>query len=150
MSEGADKPGLSSALIFRAKATLFQMLRAADNVLGNGPARFPVSDRPTDAAVIGQSETQLWADGDDPEKYLLAGKVHNLRLAIRRLNGAEIPAGGVFSFWAQVGRAGRWRGYVAGRELREGCIIPTIGGGLCQLSNALYDAALSAGFEIIE
>jgi glycosyltransferase involved in cell wall biosynthesis len=39
---------------------------------------------------------------------------------------------------------------VAGRELREGCIIPSIGGGLCQLSNALYDAALSAGFEIVE
>jgi len=42
------------------------------------------------------------------------------------------------------------RGYVAGRELRQGCIIPTIGGGLCQLSNALYNAALDAGFEIIE
>ncbi len=37
-----------------------------------------------------------------------------------------------------------------GRELREGCIIPAIGGGLCQLSNALYDAALSAGCEIVE
>ena len=31
------------------------------------------------------------------------------------------------------------------RELREGCIIPNIGGGLCQISNALYDAALKAG-----
>ncbi|TMJ35729.1 MAG: hypothetical protein E6G87_11825 [Alphaproteobacteria bacterium] len=26
----------------------------------------------------------------------------------------------------------------------------TIGGGLCQLSNALYEAALAAGFEIVE
>jgi hypothetical protein len=42
------------------------------------------------------------------------------------------------------------KGYVAGRELREGCLIPSIGGGLCQLSNALYDAALRAGFEIVE
>ena len=44
----------------------------------------------------------------------------------------------------------RLKGYVDGRELREGCIIPNVGGGLCQISNALYDAALKANFEIIE
>ena len=42
------------------------------------------------------------------------------------------------------------RGFVKGRELREGCIIPNVGGGLCQVSNALYDAALQAGHEIVE
>lgn len=42
------------------------------------------------------------------------------------------------------------KGFVVGRELREGCIIPNVGGGLCQLSNALYDAALQANFEILE
>ncbi|MBC7930295.1 MAG: VanW family protein, partial [Rubrivivax sp.] len=47
-------------------------------------------------------------------------------------------------------RASRGRGYGRGRELREGCVIPSVGGGLCQLSNALYDAALQAGFEIVE
>ena len=61
-----------------------------------------------------------------------------------------MPAHAVFSFWKQVGRTNRLKGYVAGRELREGCLIPSIGGGLCQLSNALYDAALQAGFEIVE
>ena len=145
-----DKPTFSNAVAFRAKATLLQVNRAADNILRNKTARFPLRERLSDEAIIGQSGTRLWTGHDDAEKYLLAGKVHNLRLALRRLNGVEIPAGGVFSFWAQVGRPGRWRGYVAGRELREGCIIPAIGGGLCQLSNALYDAALSAGFEIIE
>ena len=37
-----------------------------------------------------------------------------------------------------------------GRELREGCLVPSIGGGLCQLSNALYDAALRAGLQVVE
>jgi hypothetical protein len=55
-----------------------------------------------------------------------------------------------FSFWKQIGRTSRLKGFVAGRELREGCIIPNIGGGLCQLSNALYDAAMQAGCEIVE
>ncbi|HEX5874371.1 MAG TPA: VanW family protein [Pyrinomonadaceae bacterium] len=145
-----DTPTLGDALIFRAKATLLQLKRAAHNTRRNGTARFPVNNRPSNEPVIAESRTPLWSDGADEEKYLLAGKIHNLRLALRRLNGAEIPAGGVFSFWTQIGRAGSWKGYVAGRELREGCIIPSIGGGLCQLSNALYDTALSAGFEIVE
>lgn len=145
-----DTPTFSDAIIFRLKATLLQLKRTAQNPRRNGTTRFPVNDRPSNEPVIAESRTPLWSDGADAEKYLLAGKVHNLRLALRRLNGVEIPAGRVFSFWAQLGRASRWKGYVAGRELREGCIIPSIGGGLCQLSNALYDAALSAGFEIVE
>ncbi|RYE96158.1 MAG: vanw family protein, partial [Oxalobacteraceae bacterium] len=40
--------------------------------------------------------------------------------------------------------------YVPGRELREGCLVPSVGGGLCQLSNALYETALRAGFEVVE
>lgn len=145
-----EKPTLSSAVVFRAKAALLQMNRAARNLRGDASARFPTHDGPSDEAIIGESRTRLWTGEDDSGKHLTAGKVHNLRLALRRLHGAEIPAGGVFSFWAQVGRPSRLRGYVAGRELREGCVIPSVGGGLCQLSNALYAAALSAGFEIVE
>jgi hypothetical protein len=81
---------------------------------------------------------------------LTAGKIQNLRVAVRAIDGLEIPANQVFSFWAQVGRPSRRKGYARGRELRQGCLIPTIGGGLCQLSNALYQCALESGFEIIE
>jgi glycosyltransferase involved in cell wall biosynthesis len=84
------------------------------------------------------------------EFALQAGKVQNLRVAARYLDGLVIPAGQVFSFWRQVPRPTRGYGFVQGRELREGCVIPSVGGGLCQLSNALYDAALTAGFEIVE
>jgi hypothetical protein len=143
-------PSLKGALAFRAKASLLQMRRAARNALRDGIARFPPSDVLPGTIVIGESTSRLWTDSDDSERHLLAGKTHNLRLAIRRLDGVEVPAGGLFSFWAQVGRTTRRRGYVWGRELREGCIIPAIGGGICQLSNALYDAALRAGFEIVE
>jgi VanW like protein/Glycosyl transferases group 1 len=76
--------------------------------------------------------------------------VQNLRVAAAALNGLIIPAGEVFSFWKHVGRPVKSRGFVPGRELREGCVIPSIGGGLCQLSNALYGAALDANCEIVE
>jgi vancomycin resistance protein YoaR len=60
----------------------------------------------------------------------------------RAIDGVVVPAGGVFSFWAQVGRPVARRGFAPGRELREGCLVPSVGGGLCRLSNALYQAAL--------
>lgn len=143
-------PTLRGALTFRAKATLLQMQRATRNSLDDSVARFPAGDKLSGAKIIAESTSRLWTSSEDAEGQLLAGKTHNLRLAIRQLNGVEVPAGGMFSFWAQVGRITRRKGYVRGRELREGCIIPAIGGGICQLSNALYDAALSAGFEIVE
>ncbi|MGE3650949.1 MAG: VanW family protein [Reyranellaceae bacterium] len=107
-------------------------------------------------AIIGASRTPLWyatrADegGAGAEWTLTAGKVENLRVAARRLHGLVIPAGTVFSFWHALGRPTRARGYVAGRELREGCMVASTGGGLCQLSNALYATALDAGMQIVE
>src|SRR5215216_3630408 len=146
----SDKPAVSAAVAFRAKATLLQIDRLVHNVLRHETARFPVHDSLCNDSIVGQSKTRLWTAESEAEKSLSAGKIHNLRLALRRLNGVEVPSGSVFSFWTQIGRASRWRGYVPGRELREGCIIPSTGGGLCQLSNALYETALSAGFDIIE
>lgn len=143
-------PTLKGALAFRAKATVFQIRKAARNALDNKVVRFRPGDKLSGANVIAESTSRLWSDSVDSESDLLAGKIHNLRLAARRLDGVEVPAGGLFSFWAQVGRTSRRKGYVRGRELREGCIIPAVGGGICQLSNALYDAALLAGFEIVE
>jgi len=113
----------------------------------------PVPDWP---AIIGASRTPLWrlvrmdAAGAGAEWKLTAGKVQNLRVAARRLNGLVMPAGTLFSFWHALGRPVRARGYVAGRELREDCMVASTGGGLCQLSNALYAAALDAGMEIVE
>lgn len=145
-----ETPSIGDALIFRAKVTALQARRLLQDRLSAQHVRHRRGERLAGAQVIAECRTKLWAEGDERELSLQAGKVHNLRLAVRRLDGVEVPAGAVFSFWAQVGRASRRRGYAHGRELREGCIIPSTGGGLCQLSNALYDAALKAGFEIIE
>lgn len=145
-----ETPSQTQAFIFRGKAALLQLRRGLQNALNREIKRFPFRHELKNKSVIAESKTALWTEGDKAEQFLLAGKVQNLRLAVKRLNGAEISANQVFSFWAQIGKANRSSGYVAGRELREGCIIPSVGGGLCQLSNALYDAALQAGFEIVE
>ena len=143
-------PTRLDALAFGVKAGLFRLDRARRNLFDGDAVRFTAGFALAEAPVVAESKTKLWTEANDAERPLLVGKIHNLRLALRGIDGVEIPAGRIFSFWAHVGRPTRLRGFVAGRELREGCVIPSVGGGLCQLSNALYDAALKAGFEIVE
>lgn len=143
-------PTRKDALVFRGKTFLLQMRRRLEDTLDARINRFPYSDTVTGKSTVAESKTPLWTEAEPEERFLVAGKIQNLRVAARRLDGIEIPGGELFSFWKQMGRASRFRGFVPGRELREGCIIPNIGGGLCQLSNALYDAALQANFEIVE
>lgn len=156
MSDGGAAPHRQlptkrQAAVFRFKSFLLQSRRFVTDTVGSTRTRrFAASDSCSDTGIAGFSNTKLWTVVDPRERYLNAGKIHNLRLAVERVSGLEIPAGEVFSFWKHVGRITKRRGFVAGRELREGCIIPNIGGGLCQLSNALYNAALDANFEIVE
>ncbi len=100
--------------------------------------------------VVGKSVTELWTATSEDDLALVAGKVQNLRVACAALNGRLVAAGSTFSFWRVLGRPSRRKGYVLGRELREGCLVASVGGGLCQVSNALYGAALDAGLEIVE
>lgn len=143
--------GLMANGIFHFKASCLSFRRGLHNACCGQVKKFPRGDALRDEPTIARHEGKLWNPDDNPLNWrLTAGKVHNLRTAARMIDGIEIPAGETFSFWAHVGRPSRRRGFVVGRAVREGCIVPTVAGGLCQLSNALYDAALKAGFEIIE
>lgn len=143
-------PTLYEALIFRLKSVILQTVRFVKDKGDRNLKKNKRSNDLADALVIGESRTRLWTENSAAERYLVAGKINNLRRAIRDIDGLEVGGGDLFSFWQNIGRTSRRRGFVKGRELREGCLIPNIGGGLCQLSNALYDAALKANFEIVE
>ena len=145
-------PTLADELNFRARACLLRLRRAAMEFAATGLQRpLGASRALADAPIVAEARSALWTNvGGAKDFALTAGKVHNLRVALRGLDGIVVPAGETFSFWRQIGRPSRGRGFVEGRELREGCLIPSPGGGLCQLSNALYEAARQAGFEIVE
>ena len=145
-----DLPNRLQALAFHGKAAVFRNRRFWRDGLQGRPPRLVLGNAASARPVIATARGPLYASGDAAEFALQAGKVQNLRVAARALHGLEIPSGTVFSFWANVGRTTRRRAFVEGRELREGCVIPSIGGGLCQLSNALYDCALQAGLEVVE
>ncbi|RYG36841.1 glycosyltransferase [bacterium] len=100
--------------------------------------------------VVASVECPLKTTSDPAERMLELGKIQNLRLIARKLNGLVIPKDSVFSFWRQVGPLTRAGGYVPGRQIEAGCVVPAIGGGVCALTNLLYEAAVKAGFEIVE
>jgi hypothetical protein len=143
-------PTRASAAWWRAKVSVHQARRLLADLGPAGPRRHRPGATLRDAPLLASSRTPLWSTDAGPEWVLEAGKVENLRRAIRALHGVEVGPGRVLSFWAQVGPPWKRRGFVEGREIREGCIVPSIAGGLCQLSNALYDAARRAGLEIVE
>ena len=145
----AREPDRLAALVFRIKADLLTLRRGVENLAG-GVTPFVQEAEGEYLFLTAESRTPLWVEERAAELPLQRGKVQNLRCALRRLDGAVVPAGATFSFWKQIGRATRRRGYVEGRQLQEGCLFPAIGGGLCQLSNALYAVALAAGCEIVE
>lgn len=136
--------------IFRLKIAVLTAARIVKNLLR--PSRkFSKTSLLVHEPVIAISKSELWNPFDNKDNWILtAGKIENLRIAVQKLNGLEVGANEVFSFWKHIGNPNFGQGYVIGREIREGCIVPTIAGGLCQLSNALYDAALRANFEIVE
>jgi vancomycin resistance protein YoaR len=74
---------------------------------------------------------------------------YNIRLAARRIDGTVLMPGETFSFNKALGRRTASKGfreagvYVSGRRDTD------IGGGICQVSTTLYNAALLAGLEIV-
>ncbi|WP_296610849.1 VanW family protein [Sphingomonas sp.] len=138
-------------LVFETKAALLRLRRASADLSLNAPKRHRRGTMLTSAPVLATIRSPLWTTrGGAKDRALNAGKIQNLRAAIAGLDGIEVAAGEVLSFWKQVGKPLRRRGFVEGRELREGCMIATVGGGLCQLSNALHEAALDAGLQVVE
>lgn len=137
-------------LVFEGKAALLR-LRRSGREFAHAPKRYRAGHTLADAPVLAKVISPLWtSSGGVRDHALNAGKVQNLRAAIAGLDGIVVGAGEILSFWRQVGKPLKRRGFVEGRELREGCMIATVGGGLCQLSNALYEAAVDAGLEVVE
>jgi len=75
---------------------------------------------------------------------------HNALLSASKLNGAVIPPGGTLSFNSRVGTWSRDAGYRRAPVSYNGTLIDAWGGGVCQVSTTLYNAALLAGLKIVE
>jgi len=142
-------PTRRSGLVFAVKAAGLRLQRRWRDRAAPLP-RLAHGDPRAYPALIAESVTPLWSDPRQSEARHQFGKVENLRRAAWHFDGLVLPADGVFSFWGQLGRPTRGRGFVPGRMLREGCLTAATGGGLCQISNALFAVALEADCAIVE
>ena len=75
----------------------------------------------------------------------------NLKTACAKLNGIQIEPGQTLSFLDTVGPFTKEMGYVEGPVVVEDSQLGVgMGGGVCQVSTTLYNAALNADMEIVE
>ncbi len=77
-------------------------------------------------------------------------RAYNIKLGSSSINGILMAPGDIFSFAEVVGRITREKGYRYAPIILGDELVPGLGGGLCQVSTTLYNAALFANLEIIE
>ncbi len=76
------------------------------------------------------------------------GSLRNVSVAASLIDGIALAPGEVFSFNDAM-RAGDGR-FVRGTSFLDGREVSSVGGGICQVSSGLYNAALLAGLEVLE
>lgn len=79
-----------------------------------------------------------------------SSQIHNARLALEHLRGVVIEPGQTWSFNGTVGSLSRDEGFRKAPVSYNGTLIDDWGGGACQTSTTLYNAALLAGLEVLE
>lgn len=78
------------------------------------------------------------------------GRATNIGVAAEHIDGSILAPGEEFSMNETAGPYNRARGFQPAPVFRDGEVITGIGGGVCQISSTLYNAALLAGLEVTE
>jgi len=76
--------------------------------------------------------------------------IYNIQKAAKQINGLILNPQDIFSFNQIVGPAEKEDGYKEGIIIANGQFVNGYGGGVCQVSTTLYNAALLANLQIIE
>lgn len=77
-------------------------------------------------------------------------RVDNIKLASKKINGYKVKPGAIFSFNDVVGKRDAENGFKVATIIVKGEYDEDMGGGVCQLSSTLYNAADKAKLEVLE
>ena len=97
-----------------------------------------------------RERTQLLASFSTQFDASNANRTHNIRLAAKKLAGAILAPHAEFSFNERVGERTAENGFQESVVIFDGEFVKGVGGGVCQLSTTLFNAALRAGLKITE
>ena len=76
------------------------------------------------------------------------GRLHNVALVAELIDGALVAPGARFSFNATTGERNVAKGFEAAPVIINGELESGIGGGVCQVSTTVFNAAFEAGLSI--
>lgn len=131
----------------------FRLLSDVWKALDEGRSEAALSTFPTEAEVTEKilrartralaSYTTYFDGGNSP-------RAHNIALACSRLSGTVLLPGEELSFNEAVGKRTRENGFEEANIISGGEFVPGVGGGVCQVSTTLMNAALLAGLKVTE
>ncbi len=76
-----------------------------------------------------------------------AARAHNVTLALSKFDGVCIAPGETLSFNEKVGERSESNGFRYAKIILDGKYVDGVGGGVCQASTAIYNAAMVAGLK---
>jgi vancomycin resistance protein YoaR len=91
--------------------------------------------------VVGSYETSF---GGTPNR------LHNVELVAKLLDGKFIAPGAVFSFNGTTGERTSAKGFLKAPVIINGELEDALGGGVCQVSTTVFNAAFEGGLPILE
>jgi vancomycin resistance protein YoaR len=77
-------------------------------------------------------------------------RIHNVRLVARLIDNTLIPPGKTFSFNQATGARTPEKGFLEAPVIINGELQTALGGGVCQVSTTVFNAAYEAGLKISE
>lgn len=78
------------------------------------------------------------------------GRVYNVDSAAKAVNGMVLKPGDVFDYSKVIAKAEEKYGFQEAPVILNGKLVPGVGGGICQVSSTVYNAAVRTGLEIVE
>jgi vancomycin resistance protein YoaR len=140
------QPGLQLDVDAAAKAILAAALSPTDRVarLKVATARPERTTREARAmGITGRVAGYTTYYGGD------ANRVHNVQLVAKLVDGATIAPGATFSFNDATGERSADKGFVEAPVIINGELQTGLGGGVCQVSTTVFNAAFEAGLPIV-
>jgi vancomycin resistance protein YoaR len=139
---------------FGRKVESDQLLDDIEGGIFDGKREYQVSttvDKPTYTTAALQSKKPTELLGSYHTNYTATSdktqaRVNNLNTASRAISGTFLAPGEVFSMNETVSGLN----YEEGHVIVDGATSSALGGGLCQVTSTLYNAALYAGLDIVE
>ncbi|MCR8844828.1 VanW family protein [Paenibacillus sp. SC116] len=78
------------------------------------------------------------------------GRTHNVKAAAHTINNMLLKPGDIFDYDRVIADTERQHGFKEAPVIFNGKLVPGVGGGICQVSSTLYNAALRSGLHIVE